>query len=301
MENLILLGVCFLAGVLLRQMNRMPQETPAVLNGFVIHVSLPALILLYLHDLVLFPEVILIAAMPWFHFGIATCFFLIAGKIFGFSRQTTGALILTGGLGNTSFVGFPMIEAFYGKNALVYGIVVDQLGSFMVLSTLGLLIVGIFADGKPSFSGIIRAIIAFPPFMAMVAALFLMSYQYPEWLFGLLTRLGDTLAPTALFSVGFQFSPVDFRGNIRELALGLSFKLLLAPLLLTLLYTGFFGLHGQALRITLFEAAMPPMITAGILASAQGLNPRLASLMVSAGIPLSFLTLAFWWYVLGAV
>lgn len=300
MQNLVLIGVCFLAGALLRRMGRMPEETPAVLNGFIIHVSLPALILLYFHDIELSAEVAVMAAMPWIHFGIAAGFFLLAGKLFGFSRQTIGALILTGGLGNTSFVGLPMIEAFYGKEALVYGIAVDQLGSFMVLSTAGLFTAGLYSGEKSSFAGIARTIVAFPPFLAMVAAVLFISCDYPEWLEILLRRLGDTLAPVALLSVGFQFLPGDLRGNFRELALGLSFKLLLAPFIIALLYTGVFGLHGLPVRVTLFEAAMPPMITAGIIASARGINPPLASLMVSLGIPLSFITLFFWWYVLGA-
>jgi malate permease and related proteins len=40
---------------------------------------------------------------------------------------------------------------------------------------------------------------------------------------------------------------------------------------------------------------MAPMITASIVAISYGLKPRLASMMVGFGIPLSFLTLAIWY------
>jgi len=43
---------------------------------------------------------------------------------------------------------------------------------------------------------------------------------------------------------------------------------------------------------------MAPMITGAILASNYGLKPKLSSMMVGVGIPLSFLSLAFWYYIL---
>jgi predicted permease len=53
--------------------------------------------------------------------------------------------------------------------------------------------------------------------------------------------------------------------------------------------------------VTLFEAAMPPMIAASIIAQEHDLDPNLATLMVAVGLPLSFLTLSGWWWVLQGV
>ena len=298
MHNLLLLIVCFVAGGLLRGSGRLPSATPSVLNGFIIHVSLPAITLLYIHDLTVSGDVFFMAAMPWLHFGLGALFFLLLGKLLDLPRATVGALLLTGGMGNTSFLGLPMIEAFYGKEGLASGIIVDQLGSFMVLSTLGITVAGIYSDGKPSPGDIVKRIIFFPPFIALVIAFLLLGTDYPDWFSAVLRRLGDTLAPLALFSVGYQLNPVHFRGNGLGLSLGLGFKLFLAPLLLYLLYVHFLGLGGLPIKVTLFEAAMPPMVTAGIIATEHGINPRLANLMVAVGVVLSFLTLPLWWMVL---
>ena len=298
MHNLLLLVVCFLAGGLLRGFGKLPQTTPSVLNGFIIHVSLPAITLLYIHDLSVSADVLYMAAMPWLHFGIGAVFFLLLGRFLKLPRATVGALVLTGSMGNTSFLGLPMIEAFYGKEGLASGIIVDQLGSFMVLSTLGITVAGIYSDGKPSAGEVFKRIVFFPPFIALVIAVLLMPVEYPAWFSAVLRRLGDTLAPLALFSVGYQLNPVHFRGNVLSLSLGLGFKLLLAPLLLYLLYIHFLGLGGLPIKVTLFEAAMPPMITAGIIATEHGLNPPLANLMVAVGVILSFLTLPLWWMIL---
>ena len=298
MHNLLLLIVCFVAGGLLRGSGRLPSATPSVLNGFIIHVSLPAITLLYIHDLTVSGDVFFMAAMPWLHFGLGALFFLLLGKLLDLPRATVGALLLTGGMGNTSFLGLPMIEAFYGKEGLASGIIVDQLGSFMVLSTLGITVAGIYSDGKPSPGDIVKRIIFFPPFIALVIAFLLLGTDYPDWFSAVLRRLGDTLAPLALFSVGYQLNPVHFRGNGLGLSLGLGFKLLLAPLFLYLFYVHFLGLGGLPIKVTLFEAAMPPMVTAGIIATEHGINPPLANLMVAVGVVLSFLTLPLWWMVL---
>lgn len=298
MHNLLLLIVCFTAGIILRRFGKMPESTPRVLNSFIIHVSLPAITLLSVHELTISSDVLFMAAMPWIHFGLGAGFFLLLGRLLQLPRTTVGALMLTGSLGNTSFVGLPMIEAFYGREALVNGIIVDQLGSFMVLSTLGIIVAGIYSDGLPSARGILKRIVFFPPFIALVIALVLRPFEYPELLTAVLQRLGDTLAPLALFSVGCQLNPGHFGGNVRNLAFGLGFKLLLAPLVIFLLYVKVFGLGGLPITVTLFEAAMPPMITAGIIATEHGIDPPLANLMVAMGIVLAFFTLPLWWMVL---
>src|SRR5580700_11903008 len=99
MNNYLLLGACFLLGIVLRHSRRLPDNAAAALNGFVVHISLPALTLTYVHGLKLHTSLILPASMAWLMFGIGCGFFWLAAKTLGFSRATTGGLMLTGGLG----------------------------------------------------------------------------------------------------------------------------------------------------------------------------------------------------------
>jgi len=59
-------------------------------------------------------------------------------------------------------------------------------------------------------------------------------------------------------------------------------------------------LHGEGVtvNVSIMESAMAPMITGAILASNYGLKPKLSSMMVGIGIPLSFLTLTLWYFIL---
>lgn len=301
MNNLLLLLLCFAAGMLLRRARRMPDNAPAALNSFIIHISLPALTLLYVHDLKIGADVALMALMAWISFLLAAGFFWLIGRWLKLPRATTGALMLTGGLGNTSFFGLPMIEAYYGQQGIASGIVVDQLGSFLVLSTLGITVAGIYSSGRPAAAEIGKRIATFPPFISLAVALLLIPLEYAPWFTALLQRLGDTLAPLALLSVGLQLRLGHVAEHGRNLAIGLGFKLLLAPLLIYLLYVPLLGARGQAIQVTLFEAAMPPMITAAIIATEHDLDPELATLMVAVGLLVSFVTLSAWWWILRGV
>ena len=295
MTNIITLFVCLIAGMVFRYGRRMPDNAHIVLNGFIIHLSLPALILGQLHGVRLTSDLLLPVLMPWLLFGLSAAVFVLAARILEFSASATGALILTAGLANTSFVGLPMIEAFYGPQDLSTGILIDQLGSYLVLSTAGVVVACMFSAGTASGREIAQRIITFPPLIALVLVFLLMPVAYPPWAVSLLHRLGDTLAPLALVSVGLQLRLDQVAGHRVALAVGLGFKLVLGPLLIALIYLVLLSRSGETIRVTVFESAMGPMIGGSIVAVQYGLSPQLTTLMVGIGIALSFVTLPLWY------
>lgn len=301
MNNIILLFACLVLGVVLGWSKRFPDNAHLSLNAFIVHVALPALILLQIHGIQLRPDLLYSVAMPWMLFAIGCGFFWLLGRALHFSTATTGGLMLVGGLANTSFVGLPMIEAFYGRAGMATGILIDQLGTYLVLSTLGITVAALYSQGTTRANAVLGRIFTFPPLLALALALILMKAEYPPWFTHVLQSLGGTLAPLALVSVGLQLRLEDFRGNIEALAAGLAFKLLLGPAVVALVYVWWLNAHGQTIRITLFESAMGPQIGGAIVAIQHGLNPALITLMVAIGITLSFLTLPVWWYVLQAI
>lgn len=294
MSNLLLLIACFAAGFVLKKTNRIPENASKTLNSFILHISLPAQILFYIHGIELKKEFILPAGMAWIIFVSSVSFFILLAKILDLKKSVTGCLLLLGGLGNTSFLGLPMIETYFGKEGIPSGILCDQPGTFLVLSILGIPLAITYSSGKPDFKELFKKILLFPPFQAFILAIFINSLTYPDWLTPLLKRLGDTLAPLALFSVGFQFDPKSIRNNKSALFLGLSYKMVLAPALIYLLYFIVLGNESLPIKISVFEAAMPPMITAGIVASEHNLEPELASTLIATGILISFPSLFLW-------
>lgn len=298
MSNLTLLLICFVLGIALRASGRFPPNAHQTLNAVILNVALPAMVLAHVHRIGLDSALAQAVASAWFGFGIAVGVFLLAGRLLALERATVGALILTGGLANTSFVGVPMIEAFYGRDSVGIGVVIDTLGSYLILSTLGIAVAAIAVGGSFDYAATARRILTFPPLLAIALAIALRPVEFPGWLEASLLRLSDLVAPLALLSVGMQLRLSAIAGNLKGLVLGLTYKLVLGPALIAVSFLQLFGGPGDVLRIALFEAAMPPMIGAAVLAADSRLNPPLVALMVGIGIPLSFLTVPLWWWVL---
>ncbi|MCI5142476.1 MAG: AEC family transporter, partial [Candidatus Electrothrix sp. ATG1] len=80
------------------------------------------------------------------------------------------------------------------------------------------------------------------------------------------------------------------REVISQLSIGLGIKLIIAPLA-ALILCKIFGLKGEAVQVSIFEAGMPPMVSAGALAILANLSPALTAALVGIGIMLSFATL----------
>ncbi|GEP50549.1 transporter [Flavobacterium noncentrifugens] len=300
MDSIILLFLCMITGVALQYSKAFPANSYVTLNQFVIHISLPALALYYIPKIEINSQLLFPLGIAWIGFVLSYLFFTIFGKIFGWSRKLIGCLILMSGLGNTSFVGFPVIEALYGKPGLQTAIVVDQPGSFMVMATLGIIVAAQFSRGTPNPKTILFKIITFPPFIAFFIAIAMnvLKVDFISNLQSVFQKLGNTVTPIALVAVGLQLKFDRRSKHYNFLALGLFFKLMITPAFFYLLYKLFFNQHNLQIDVSIMEAAMAPMITASVLATTYGLKPKLSTMMIGIGIPLSFVTLAFWYWIL---
>ncbi|MCY1046357.1 AEC family transporter [Corallococcus sp. bb12-1] len=286
-----LLGVCLVLGVLARRSGRFPEATASVFNVFLLNVSLPALVLRAMHRLEFVPGLAVAAVAPWLLFLGASFVMRLLGPRLGLSRESVAALVLTAGLGNTAFVGLPMAAALLGPDGVAVAVVVDQLGSFLVVATLATLTAAkAHAQASLSVRTLVRKVLVFPPFQALVVALLLRPFAFPDWMDSVLQRLGDLLTPLALFLVGFQLRLDGLRKRLPALALGLSYKLVLAPVAVLVMLAFMPGLALVVRQATVLQIAMAPMVTAALLAAEYELDPELAVLMVGVGIPLSFFT-----------
>lgn len=296
MSNLILLFVCLIIGIVLKKSKIIPDNFHTSLNAFVINISLSAFSLYYISKIELNSSVIYPVLVVWIGIFAAILFFAGLGKIFGWKSSLIGALIMCAGFGNTSFVGIPLIQAMYGEEGLKTVMLVDQPG-FVALSTVGILVANFYSGSKDSLLKHLSKILKFPPFIAFVIALLLniFSIEIPKDFDEVLMKLGATTVPLALVSVGsqMQWKKIEKKEGF-HLFIGLLFKLVLLPLLILVIYKYIFHQSGDVIDICILEAAMAPMITAAIIASAHDLEPKFCNLMVAVGIPLSIFTVGIW-------
>ncbi len=292
MTNFLLIFFCLGVGIILQRKQDINTKAMShALNQYVIFVALPALVLAKMPFLQFSGDLIVPILMPYVMLLFGAAMVLLASKLCHWSKGITGCLLLCVPLGNTSFLGIPMITAFYGEEFVQYGIVYDQLGSFIALSTFGTFVLATYQQGhEATASDVIKKIITFPAFIALVASLLLRILPYPESLVICFDHIGDSLVPVVMVAVGLQLK-IRLPGRyILPFCHGLLVKLILAPLLAFALIKGF-NINHDAAIIAVFEAGMPPMVTGGALALAAGFAPELAAALVGWGILLSFFTL----------
>ena len=295
MSNFVVLLVCLGAGLLLRRGARLPENAHTVINAVILHISLPALTLHHLHEFSFDADHLLPVLMPWVLFLIGATFFFLLGRAWRLPAAQVGALTLVGGFGNTSFVGLPVIEALHGRDGMALGLLIDQFGSYLALSTLGLLAAALYGtQGPVSPRGILRRMATFPPFIALVIALLLIPVPFPPVADKALVRIGDTLAPLAMLSVGLQLRFDALREYRALLCLGLGYKLLVCPALVVGLLWIAQAEVDMVTRVSVISASMPPMIGAAVVALQANLAPRLVSMMVGLGIPLGLAGAPAW-------
>jgi predicted permease len=289
-------------GMLLRRTRYLPPSAPKTLNAYVIAVAVPALVLAQLPPFLrelsarvggVDASLLFLPFIPWLIFAGAIGFFGLLYRRGVIRRDQWGLLALSGGLGNTAFVGFPLIEALLGPKNLPPAILLDQLGTFLALSVGGTLWISYFHNaGTTKFNGLkfFRELLRFPPFLALLAAFAIVPFgPIPPIGQGMLEKFATTLVPVAMVSVGAQLtlSREKLRAEGRGLFYGLGFKMALCPLVIGAVGYFLVGMRGEYFSVAVLESAMAPMITSTVLGIEAGFAPDLGALMLGVGIPLS--------------
>lgn len=291
MSAMLLLFVCLILGMVVARFAKPPAGTVQGINWWVLNVALPALVLELIPKVKFDPQLWFPVAAMWLTFGGAWLLFGLLGPRFGWSRQRTGALILVCGLGNTAYMGYPLIEALHGKPGLALAVVADQIGTFPLLASAGIVVASIYSGRSPPARLIVKRIATFPAFVALVVGILVgLLGGWPELLNGVFAPIGASLTPLALFSVGLQFKFRPGPGQLGAAGWGLGWKLLLAPLLCWVLGATT-GVGGLVLTVGVLQAAMAPMVSAAILADEHELDPTLANTVLGAGTVLSLITI----------
>ncbi|GAB4185410.1 MAG: AEC family transporter [Wenzhouxiangellaceae bacterium] len=292
-----LILLMLISGKLYRQWRVVePAQAAVVLNRYVIDIALPALIIVALRDLQWQADLIGLVATPWLLTLIMAALIVWLARLYQWPDGVTGVLLLLVPLGNTAFLGYPIVTALLGEVALPAAVIYDQFGSFLLLSSYGLFIAARYGSQESiSLRLIVMRILRFPPFIALIIAL--LPLPWPSTVLSAFSMIGASLVPVACFAVGLQWRIRLPRRHWSPLIHGLSAKLVLMPLLawlwLWLMQTD----HGL-LAVGVLQSGMPSMITAGAIAVSAGLDEELSAALVGSGLIVALFSLALWQWLL---
>ena len=297
MANFILIGLCILAGILFRKSKSLPKDAHKGINAWIIYIALPAVSFKYLPHITWSKDLLFPALAPIGVWLLGWLFIALYSRTQNISKATAGGLKLTSSLSNTSFVGFPLILAYFSEKELAIAIICDQV-TFMLLSTIGVIVaIRSSQDQKLSPKLVLKKVLTFPPFIGCVLALILPHFINLSSLDPLFEKLAGTVGPLALFSIGLQLKFGGWFSELKHISFALLYKLILAPLAV-LIVAILLNANGMITKISIFEMAMPTLVSAGVVADQYNLNPKLSNLVVGIGILLSFITTGLWWLVL---
>ena len=298
MINFVLIAVCIIAGMIFKSTKTIHPDAHKGINTWVLYLALPAVSFKYLPKVqwsleMLFPilSTVLIAVGSW----ILVLFY---SRIKNYSRRSRSTMELASGYSNTSFIGFPLIAAFYGEQYLSIAIICDQT-MFLMLSTMGIItaLKGGSKSGKISSIFILKRLFTFPPFLGCLSALILSQFFNLDFAEPLFDKLAATVAPLALFSVGLQLKFNGWRKLMPQISTSMLYKLILAPLCVLVLAL-VFDIKEDIAKISIFEAAMPTVITSSIIAEQFRLNTKLINLIIGISILVGFVTTGIWFEII---
>ena len=293
MSNLILVIVCLLIGLCLQSVKRFPKDAHISLNAYIICVALPAVVLNEIPKLKLDQEALLPIILAWAVMVFTALLVFITCRFNQWSKGVTGALMLTVPLGNTSFVGLPLIDALLGAQALPYAILYDQFGTFLALNTAGIALASHYSSEAKNNASLWKNIALFPPFIALIVALLFRWIGYPDWANEILPRIASTLVPVVMVAVGLQWRLRLDREHLAPLTTGIIYLLVVSPLFAWSILT-LMGIQGLVAKVIILEAAMPSMISAGVLATSHNLAPKLTASIVGYSITLGIFSVWVW-------
>ena len=289
-----LLLICLAMGIAARRYLAYPDQLVPSINWWLITIALPCLILTLIPHTTINRESLVPVAGMWCVFLGGLAVVIMVGKLISWPRTVIGVVALVAGIGNTSFMGFPIVQSYYGAAGLQIAVIADQVGSFIILSTGGVVVMALCSGQTPTIKMITRRVVTFPPFIALCVSLAIKPFGgLPNFIEVPFSQIGATLTPLALFCVGLQIALRPPRGALSALITGVTWKLVAAPLVVWSMVV-LSGASTLTQQVTVIEGAMAPMIAAAIMAQRAGLQPVLANAIQGYAILLSFITVPIW-------
>lgn len=297
---------CLFAGLIARKIDTRAMLATPWLNGLIIYFILPCIVLTSIPDISVEPSSFFLIFAPWATYALMIPFCLWACRRMKLDLASTGAITLLCILGNTAFLGIGMVRSFLGEDAVGPAVVYDQLGSFLALCILGSVTIAICTAPSSStpesksrikIGDIIKKIISFPPFIALVVAVFIPSSNNFGPFLVLMKWVGLSILPIALFVVGLQMKLSIQPEHRLPVAFALGIKLILIPLFVLIAAVSL-KISQPNFNTAVFQAAMPSMVTPAIMLISANIAPRLVSSILGTGTLVAMMSLPFWAYVL---
>ena len=270
------------------------QDNSKQLIEFIIYFSLPGIVFSKIYPLVLDIKILNLILMfiSFILFNLLLAYFV--GKMMKLNRILLATFMIMATFGNTSFIGFSYIEAFYGEDYIVYGLIYDLFGSFLLLVSIGMFIITWGTGKKNNITHIFKSIFLFPPSLMFFITILIKHFEVPNFLILTSQTIASTLVPIAMIAIGMKLELKHIFARFHIVSVAMILKMIVVPIIVLIGFHYFYGLNQTWVKVTIIEVAMPPMTMATVLAIKGGLDEKLAINSLVLGVLLSLLTITLY-------
>lgn len=302
---------CFLiGGFLAKRFFRLPEAAAQGFNKLAYYVGMPAMI---------FKGIASFDFTDTFRPDMVAHNLCVTGLlfvlVFGLSflvkrKQTRGAFHLSAFRSNIGYIGLPVVDGFYGEEAMSRAAVINGFDSpyCVFLSVFSLSVFralqggGGQTDGRALLKQKLLSFLYNPFLIATVLGLLVSYFRIPVLsvpVFSELVEMCASLAlPLALISIGTSVSLPAIRKNLAPLIAVCAVRLVAAPALAYLLGRFVFGFVGTELAFTALLCGTPVSVSSFVLAGEMDADREFSASAIGISTLLSLFTLTALQFVL---
>jgi predicted permease len=223
------------------------------------------------------------------------------------SGPVQGSFFLAMMIGNTGYMGFPVVLNLVGEEYFAWALFYDLLGSFFGTYVLGVAIAAKYGTARTLTKlELLQKVLKNPALWGMGIGLLLRLiaelklFVLPGIVQNGLRGMALTSVYLALVLIGMQISQLKSLSKIKQAIPCLGIKMLLIPLVVG---TGlmFFGINFNQRLALVLQMGMPPAFATVVFAENYGLDRELAVTNVVCGFFVLLLLLPLWMWLFGSV
>ncbi len=280
MLNALFLIALLAIGYLIKRVGLLKNEDAAIITKLVLYITLPCTVIMALTFVDINPD--------WAFLPISS--FLVGIACYGVSyltyksskmdREKGGAFIIGSSSMNTALFMYPFFSAYLGSEGLAR-IVFFDVGQIFLMYGLAYY-VAITYGGKGG-NGLLRRLLSFPPFYALLIGLWLNLTETSLWMFeGFISMLDSATVPLIMIAMGMSLELPEESKSFGWVAISLAIRFLLSlGVACALIFT--FGLEDLEALTVLIGSAAPPAVLTMVYSAEEGLDSSFTALLVSTG------------------
>jgi malate permease and related proteins len=218
-------------------------------------------------------------------------------------KPTQGSLIFAAMVGNTGYLGYPIVLSLVGTQYFAWALFYDLLGTTLGAYGFGVALAAKFGGGSqncdrdsPKKTQILKAILINPALWSFGVGLLLRPIPLPDIAVSCLDFVAWSAIAASLLLIGMRLSKLSSWGSLKLASISLIIKMVFVPFVLGICLHRL-GLTGKIAQVIVLQMAMPPAFATLVLAETFNLDRELAVTALALGSMILLITLPFWlWF-----